>query len=87
MAAPAIDTRELEKLLLRRAVGALETDRCRCSDCGRTPLTGEWVHLYGGRRRRLVCELCRLLRREEPEESAPVREGPTGNVRISQRAG
>ena len=73
-------------LLLRRAVDALETDRSRCSDCGRTPLAGEWIHRYGGRRRRIVCELCRMLRREDPLESTLVRDGPTGNVRITERA-
>jgi hypothetical protein len=35
----------------------------RCSHCQRTPLVGEHVHLYG---ERLVCELCRPLRREAP---------------------
>jgi hypothetical protein len=79
-------SRNLELLLLRAAVEALEEDRSRCADCGRTPLAGEWVHLYDGRRRRLVCELCRMLRRDEPLQSMLVREGPTGNVRITQRA-
>jgi hypothetical protein len=41
----------------------------RCRDCGRTPLTGEQIHLYEGRRRGVVCELCRLLRREAPAGS------------------
>jgi hypothetical protein len=34
-----------------------------CSHCRRTPLVGEHVHLYG---ERLVCQLCRHLRREPP---------------------
>ena len=34
-----------------------------CSHCHRTPLIGEHVHLYG---ERLVCQLCRHLRREPP---------------------
>jgi hypothetical protein len=34
-----------------------------CSHCHRTPLVGEHVHLYG---ERLVCQLCRHLRREPP---------------------
>ena len=50
-----------ERLLLRRGVGALEADRDRCADCGRTPLTGEQVHLYDGRKGGIVCELCRSL--------------------------
>ena len=37
--------REARALLLRRGVGALEADRSRCADCGRTPLIGEHVHL------------------------------------------
>ena len=32
------------------------------------------------------CELCGTLRREQPTESALVREGPTGNVRITRRS-
>jgi hypothetical protein len=34
-----------------------------CSHCGRTPLVGEHVHLYGSL---VVCQLCRHLRREPP---------------------
>ena len=56
----------LERFLLRRSVGELEADRHRCSDCGRTPLTGEQVHLYSGREHRIVCELCRPRRSELP---------------------
>ena len=59
MASSATHVELLERVLLRRGVGALEADRSRCADCGSTPLTGEHVHLYGGRRERLVCELCR----------------------------
>ena len=40
-----------------------------CSHCHRTPLVGEHVHLYG---ERLVCELCRHLRREPPGETVVV---------------
>jgi hypothetical protein len=49
--------------LLRMSVGALAAGRHRCWHCRRTPLVGEHVHLYG---ERLVCELCRHLRREPP---------------------
>ena len=49
--------------LLRRSVGALAAARPLCWHCRRTPLVGEHVHLYG---ERLVCELCRHLRREPP---------------------
>ena len=44
-------------------------DRSRCSHCGRTPLVGEHVHVYG---ERLVCQLCRHLRREPPGETVVV---------------
>jgi hypothetical protein len=56
----------LERALLRRSVGAAEAQRHRCLHCHRTPLTGEVVHVYGDR---LVCELCRPLRREPPARS------------------
>jgi hypothetical protein len=52
--------------LLRHSVGALAAGRHRCWHCRRTPLVGEHVHLYG---ERLVCELCRHLRREPPAET------------------
>ena len=60
----------LEQALLRRSVGESEALRHRCAHCHRTPLTGELVHLYatvGGER--LVCDLCRPLRREAPGRS------------------
>ena len=46
MASTSRHVEQLERVLLRRGVGALEADRHRCADCGRTPLTGEHVHLY-----------------------------------------
>src|SRR2546430_1971333 len=46
---PAADP--FERSLLRRGMGALEAERDRCAECGRTPLTGEHVHLYEGRGR------------------------------------
>ncbi len=55
-----------ELALLRKSVGALAARRDRCAHCHRTPLVGERVYLYG---QRLVCELCRPLRREAPERS------------------
>ena len=58
-----------EIALLRKSVGALEAGRHRCCHCHRTPLVGEQVHLYG---ERLVCELCRPLRREAPGRSERV---------------
>jgi hypothetical protein len=85
-AAPAVP--QLEKALLRRSMGEHESSRDRCVHCDRTPLTGEMVHVYetpSGER--LVCELCRPLRREPPLRSelmhAPEHER---SVRIARRA-
>ena len=76
----------LERVLLRRGVGALEANRHRCTDCGRTPLTGEHIHLYG-RAHGIVCELCRTLRREAPVASEIVRHSEHGHaVRLTARA-
>ena len=78
---------QLERVLLRRGLGMLEADRSCCADCGRTPLTGEYVHLYGGRRTELVCELCRPLRRQAPLASEIVRHCEHGQtVRLTARA-
>jgi hypothetical protein len=79
---------QLEKALLRRSVGEHESQRHRCVHCGRTPLTGEMVHIYAsGADERLVCALCRPLRREEPARSelmhAPEHER---SVRIARHA-
>jgi hypothetical protein len=81
------DVRGFERILLRRGLGALEADRDRCADCGRTPLTGEQVHLYDGRKGGIVCELCRPLRREAPVASELVRHCEHGHtVRLTVRA-
>lgn len=80
-------TEKLELLLLRRGLGALEAGRSRCADCGRTPLTGEEVHVFGGRRPRVVCALCRRSRREAPLASEVVRHAEHGQtVRLTPRA-
>ncbi len=50
----------------------LAEELARCSDCGRTPLIGEHVHLYGPTD--VVCELCRALRVDVPVSSALVRD-------------
>jgi hypothetical protein len=86
--APTVpDARRFERILLRRGLGALEADRNRCADCGRTPLTGEQVHLYDGRRGGIVCELCRPLRREAPVASELVRHCEHGHtVRLTVRS-
>jgi hypothetical protein len=87
MPATTTHLERLELLLLRRSVGALEASRNRCADCGRTPLTGEEIHRYGGRRPRLVCELCRPARRDAPLASEIVRHAERGQtVRLTARA-
>jgi len=66
-------------------VGILELGRTTCADCGRTPLIGEWVHLYAAGE--IVCELCRPLRREAPVSSEAVRHGEFGHaVKVTRRA-
>ncbi len=81
---------QLERSLFKRGLGALTADRTRCSDCGRTPLTGEEVHLYEGRAEgcsEVVCELCRQLRRDQPLASEVVRHCEHGQtVRLTARA-
>jgi hypothetical protein len=60
--------------LVRSSLGALGAGRPRCDHCHRNPLVGERVHVFaasGGER--VVCELCRPLRREAPERSEVVR--------------
>jgi hypothetical protein len=82
----ATDAERLERSLLRRGVGVLAADRNRCVDCGRTPLIGEHVHLFG-RAAQIVCELCRPLRREPPLASEIVRHAERGHaVRLTARA-
>jgi hypothetical protein len=44
-------------------VRALRERRTGCIHCGRSPLIGETAFFYG---ERMVCELCRPLRREHP---------------------
>jgi hypothetical protein len=78
----------LEQALLRRSVGESQAHRHRCVHCHRTPLTGEMVHMYVSvGEERLVCDLCRPLRREAPVRSelmhAPERERA---VRVQRRA-
>jgi hypothetical protein len=61
----------LDTALLRRSVDDSVAARHRCAHCRRTPLTGEVIHVYQapGGEERLVCELCRPLRREPPAGS------------------
>jgi hypothetical protein len=76
---------DLERELLRKGVGAREAGRHYCSDCGRTPLVGERVHIYA--RGAVVCELCRPRRRATPERSQLVHHSERGHtVRLRVRA-
>jgi hypothetical protein len=85
-APPNSDAEQLERFLLRRGVGLLAAGRDHCVDCGRTPLVGEQVHLYGSRES-VVCELCRPLRRESPAASETMRHTERGQtVRLTARA-
>jgi hypothetical protein len=72
----AIDEQDLERALLRKSVGVLHDARPMCADCGRTPLIGETLYVYA--RATTVCELCRPLRRGEPESSERVRHSEAG---------
>lgn len=84
---PEMHVEQFERHMLQRGLGMLEADREHCVDCGRTPLTGEHVHLYDGRRSGVVCELCRVLRREAPLASEIVRHCEHGHtVRLTARA-
>jgi hypothetical protein len=69
-------TRDLERWLLRRGVGALMAGRSRCGHCHRTPLIGEHVHLYDGGR--LLCALCARKRKEAPVAVERVRSAESG---------
>jgi recombinational DNA repair protein (RecF pathway) len=84
MSSTATHVDQLERVLLRRGVGALEADRHSCADCGRTPLTGEHVHVYD---ERIVCALCRPRRREAPLATELVRHCEHGyTVRLTASA-
>jgi hypothetical protein len=50
--------------LVPPSMRALRERRHGCVHCHRTPLIGELVFFYGDR---MVCELCRPLRREQPD--------------------
>ncbi|MEA2252132.1 MAG: hypothetical protein QOG70_2374 [Solirubrobacteraceae bacterium] len=73
---------DLERALLRKGVVALVAGRATCRDCGRSPLVGERVHVFGGD---LVCELCRSGRSEAPERSEVVHHSEHGQT-VRRRA-
>ncbi len=87
MDTPGTNVEQLQRLLMRHGVGTLEADRHTCSDCGRSPLIGEVVHMYEGRAGGVICELCRQLRPEAPVATASVRHSVHGHaVRLTARA-
>jgi hypothetical protein len=51
---------ELERELLRDGVLRMAAGRCMCSKCGRSPLVGEQLQVFAGRRgaERTLCDLC-----------------------------
>jgi hypothetical protein len=69
---------EIEAALLRASVDALAADRPTCRHCHRTPLVGERIYYYEGRRTDVVCELCRPLRVSAPDRSELVRSPEQG---------
>jgi hypothetical protein len=69
---------DLERQLLRKGVVRLAAGRAHCSDCGRTPLVGERVHLFDDAD--LVCELCRPRRSGAPERSVTVHHSERGQT-------
>lgn len=76
---------DLERALLRKCVGALTEGRRSCSDCGRTPLVGERVHLYAADA--MVCELCRPRQASAPQRSMTVHHSERGHaVRLRHQA-
>ena len=74
---------DLERELLRKGVGRLAAGREHCRDCGRTPLVGERVHVFGDGA--VVCELCRPQRRGSPERSKMVHHFERGHT-VRRRA-
>jgi hypothetical protein len=58
-----------ELSFVRSSMRALAGAREGCEHCRRTPLVGETVYFYG---ERMVCALCRPLRRDQPSRDAVV---------------
>ena len=85
LAARRIDTELSCSVTQSDGSGPLRASSTRCRDCGRTPLTGERLHVYTRGHR--VCELCRPLRREAPQRTELVRGGEAGaTVRVQVTA-
>ena len=59
----------LELNFVRRSMRALSAGRQHCAHCRRTPLIGETIFFFG---ERMVCELCKPMRRDSPQRSEVV---------------
>jgi hypothetical protein len=77
---------DLELALLRRGLDEAAAASERCGKCGRTPLIGERMYSYPGDL--VLCELCRVLHRDQPLGSALVHGPAFGHTMriIDQRA-
>lgn len=85
MSRTAISRPSLGIHLMRQGMGSIRAKSHRCADCRRTPLIGERIYVFSGGK--LVCELCRPLRREEPLSSHAVHGVEHGaTVRVRARA-
>jgi len=70
---------DLERGLVRASVRRLTDRRDSCTDCGRTPLVGERVHVFA-EDDGVVCALCRDAHRGEPVRSELVRHSELGHA-------
>jgi hypothetical protein len=68
----------LGNALLRKALMHLDAGERRCTECERTPLIGERVHLYEDGR--VACDLCRVRHQEEPIRSEKVHGSERGHA-------
>ncbi len=64
------DESDLERRLLRKGSERRQALDPHCSDCGRTPLAGEVISVFG---QRPVCALCRGAHPGEPSALETVR--------------
>ena len=84
MRAAVDDIPDLELALLRRGVDQRAAGRTRCHSCNRTPLMGERIYVYDSGR--MLCELCRVVRRDAPVRSVLVHGPEFGHtMRITDR--
>jgi hypothetical protein len=79
---PARPRAAFEVSLVGPSLRALAARRQRCEHCRRTPLVGERIFFYG---ERMVCALCRHLRREPPGREDIVHAGERGRTVKARR--